>query len=282
MPQNKQVLKRRIRSIKATKKITSAMEMIAISKLQKQKNMMEANRLYSHTLHRTINQVLSKVEMDELTFFKPQKGVNVNLVFVSDMGLCGAYNTNILSYIKDHLSEFDKYILVGSKIKSILTKLEYDLIAELDHSDNVEFTELANLGNIVIRMFQDKQASSFNVLYTKYVNSMSFEPTVIQLLPIQFKVEKEELESGPMIDLILEPDPSTLVNQLIPMYIHSLLYSLALEAKTSEQAARRLAMDNATDNAQEIIEELILKFNQSRQASITQEITEIIAGAEAL
>jgi F-type H+-transporting ATPase subunit gamma len=146
--------------------------------------------------------------------------------------------------------------------------------------DNLEYSRLSKLGDKATRMFESGEIAKFNVVYTKFVNSMSFEPTVIQLLPLK---KDETVSEEPMHqDLILEPNPEELIGQLMPMYMNSLLYSLWLESKTSEQAARRLAMDNATDNAEDIIEELVLKFNQSRQAAITQEITEIVSGAEAL
>jgi F-type H+-transporting ATPase subunit gamma len=280
MPANKQALRRRIRSVKATKKITSAMELIAASKLQKQKNLMEANRLFSSTLHSTLNKVLSRATLDDVKFLKEQPGKKLILVFVSDMGLCGAYNSNILNYLNNHPDDQYIYMVVGSKGQIWFRRHESQLIMRLPQSDNLSYSQLSKLGDKATRLFESGEISSFQVLYTKFVNSMTFEPSLIQLLPLKKEVlVKEE----PMHqDLILEPNPEELIGQLMPMYMNSLLYSLWLESKTSEQAARRLAMDNATDNAQDIIEELVLKYNQSRQAAITQEITEIVSGAEAL
>ena len=280
MPANKQALRRRIRSVKATKKITSAMELIAASKLQKQKNLMEANRLFASTLHSTLNKVLSRATLDDVKFLKEQPGKKLTLVFVSDMGLCGAYNSNILNYLNNHPDDEQIFMVVGTKGQIWFRRHESQLIMRLPESDNLSYSQLSKLGDKATRLFETGEISSFEVLYTKFVNSMTFEPSVIQLLPLKKEVfVKEE----PMHqDLILEPNPEELIGQLMPMYMNSLLYSLWLESKTSEQAARRLAMDNATDNAQDIIEELVLKYNQSRQAAITQEITEIVSGAEAL
>lgn len=280
MPANKQALRRRIRSVKATKKITSAMEMIAASKLHKQKNLMEANRLFASTLHSTLNKVLSRATLDDVKFLKEQPGKKLILVFVSDMGLCGAYNSNILNYLNNHPDDQHIFMVVGSKGQIWFRRHESQLVMRLPESDNLSYSQLSKLGDKATRLFDSGEISSFQVLYTKFVNSMTFEPSLIQLLPLKKEVlVKEE----PMHqDLILEPNPEELIGQLMPMYMNSLLYSLWLESKTSEQAARRLAMDNATDNAQDIIEELVLKYNQSRQAAITREITEIVSGAEAL
>jgi len=279
MPANKQALKRRIRSVKATKKITSAMELIAASKLQRQKNLMEANRLYASTLHETLNKVLSRASLDDVSFLKQGKGKTLTLVFVSDMGLCGAYNSNILSYLTQYPTD-QKFMIVGTKGQAWFNRRASDILMRLPQSDNLSYSQLSKLGDKATALFESGEISKFEVLYTKFVNSMSFEPTLIQLLPL--KPEIDPLEEPMHQDLIMEPNPEELIGQLMPMYMNSLLYSLWLESKTSEQAARRLAMDNATDNAEEIIEELILKFNQSRQAAITQEITEIVSGAEAL
>jgi F-type H+-transporting ATPase subunit gamma len=279
MPANKQALKRRIRSVKATKKITSAMELIAASKLQRQKNLMEANRLYASTLHETINKVLSRASLDDVAFLKQRKGKTLTLVFVSDMGLCGGYNSNILSYLTQHHTD-QMFMIVGTKGQAWFNRRASDILMRLPQSDNLSYSQLSKLGDKATALFESGEIAKFEVLYTKFVNSMSFEPTMIQLLPLQ--PELNTLEEPMHQDLIMEPNPEELIGQLMPMYMNSLLYSLWLESKTSEQAARRLAMDNATDNAEEIIEELILKFNQSRQAAITQEITEIVSGAEAL
>ena len=280
MATNKQALRRRIRSVKATKKITSAMELIAASKLQKQKNLMEANRLFSSTLHATLNKVLSRASLDDVTFLKQRQGKTLTMVFVSDMGLCGAYNTNVLSYLGQHTHADQVYMVVGSKGQNWFTLHGLKTLMRIHKGDTLNYSQLSKLGAKATRMFESGEIAQFEVVYTKFINSMSFEPTAIQLLPL----EKDDLllEEPMHQDIILEPNPEELIGQLIPMYMNSLLFSLWLESKTSEQAARRLAMDNATDNAEDIIDDLVLKFNQSRQAAITQEINEIVSGAEAL
>ncbi len=280
MPVNKQALKNRIRSVKATKKITNAMELIATSKLQKQKSLMEANRLYSSTLHKTIHKVIGSANVEDIPYLKPQSAKSVNVVFVSDMGLCGGYNSNIVHYLAETLKPGDPLIVVGSKERAWFARSPYPILKQLPQSDNLAFRDLAKLGDWIMDQYKAGVIGGINVVYTKFVNSMTFTPSSITLLPIIPQVI--EKDSGIGQDTIFEPDPVTLIHQLVPMYMHSLLFGLWQKSKTAEQASRRLAMDNATDNAEELIEELLLEYNQSRQAAITQEITEIVSGAEAL
>lgn len=280
MAASKQALKSRIRSVKATKKITGAMELIATSKLQKQKNLMEANRLYSSTLHKTIHEVIGNADVDDIPYLKAQSAKTVNVVFVSDMGLCGGYNSNIVHYLGELLEPGDPLIVVGTKEKTWFAKHPYPILKVLPQSDNLTFRDLAKLGDWIMDQYKAGVIGGIRVVYTKFVNSMTFTPASITLLPII--PQEVEKEYGTGQDTIFEPDPVTLIHQLVPMYMHSLLFGLWQEAKTAEQASRRMAMDNATDNAEELIEQLLLEYNQSRQAAITQEITEIVSGAEAL
>lgn len=282
MAANKQALKARIRSVKATKKITSAMELIATSKLQKQKNMMEANRLYSSTLHKTIHKVIGQANVSDIPYLKPQKAKPVTVVFVSDMGLCGGFNVNVLHYIREKLDEGYPLVVIGSKERMWFKRHPYPVLKNLAQSDNLQYRDLAKVGDWIMDQYKAGVVGGIRVIYTKFVNSLTFEPSMIELLPIIPQEIEQVKEPGLQQDTIFEPNPVELIHQLVPMYMHSLLYGLWLESKTSEQASRRMAMDNATDNAEELIEELLLTYNQTRQAAITQEITEIVAGAEAL
>lgn len=286
MAQNKVALKRRIRSVRATKKITNAMELIATSKLQKQKQKMELNRVYANTLFHTFNRVLGSANIQEIPYLTEHEGKTLTLVFVSDMGLCGGYNSNILSKIKETLSNDNPLFVVGSKGRYWLNKNNYTLFGELETGDNLTYGHISKVATKIMDAYLTGEITKLQVLYTKFVNTMTFQPSLMTLLPITEEVMPatvdEKVEDVLQQDIIFEPDAVTLINQLVPMFVQSILYSLWLESKTSEHAARRMAMDNATDNAEELIEELVLKYNQSRQSAITQEITEIVAGAEAL
>lgn len=286
MAQNKVALKRRIRSVRATKKITNAMELIATSKLQKQKQKMELNRVYANTLFHTFNRVLGSANIQEIPYLTEREGKTLTLVFVSDMGLCGGYNSNILSKIKETISHDNPLFVIGSKGRYWLNKNNYTLFGELETGDNLTYGHIAKVASKIMDAYLTGEITKLQVLYTKFVNTMTFQPSLMTLLPITEEVMPTtvdvKVEDVLQQDIIFEPDAVTLINQLVPMFVQSILYSLWLESKTSEHAARRMAMDNATDNAEELIEDLVLKYNQSRQSAITQEITEIVAGAEAL
>lgn len=284
MAQNKIALKRRIRSVRATKKITNAMELIATSKLQRQKQKMELNRVYANTLFQTFNRVLGSANIQEIPYLTHREGKILTIVFVSDMGLCGGYNSNILSKIKESIPNDQPLFIVGSKGRSWLRRQNYQLFGELYIGDNLSYGHISKTADRIMDAYLSEEITGLQVLYTKFVNTMTFEPTIMTLLPITEEILPGVDENDDHLnqDIIFEPDAVTLINQLVPMFIQSLLYSYWLESKTSEHAARRMAMDNATDNAEELIEDLVLKYNQSRQSAITQEITEIVAGAEAL
>lgn len=284
MAQNKQALKRRIRSIRSTKKITAAMEMIATAKLAKQKSRMETNRVFANTLFHTFHRVLGRVNMNDVVYFQENEGPSLYVVFVSDLGLCGAYNSNIISKIKSTISNDDLLIVIGSKEAGWLRRNNYKVINQFS-GENLSYGHFTQVVEDCVKRFKNNEISKLKIIYTEFVNSMTFEAKALQLLPITEDLQPKTVEAGEVSlqqDIIFEPDPETLIEQLVPMLINSMLFSVWMQSKTSEQASRRLAMDNATDNAQELIDELVMKYNQSRQAAITQEITEIVAGAEAL
>lgn len=279
MPAGKQAIKRRIRSVEATKKITQAMEMIAISKFQKQKQILEKNKEYSDTLEKVCGQILKTAENQDVLWTSPKEDDNpLIIVFTSDLGLCGAYNANVLKHFKKEKIR-GNYLVVGAKGYSWFKYREFSLTNQHLHSDDLSFKQISEVMEEIINKYRNNEITSIHVFYTKFNNSVSFEASTKQLLPFK-SVDFEE--NVIVSDTIFEPDAETILERLIPMTITSMVYRLYLESKTSEQASRRIAMENATDNAEDIVEDLTLKFNQSRQAAITQELSEIIAGADAL
>lgn len=280
MAQSRQTILARIASVKSTKKITKAMQLVASSKLTKQKDAMESNRIYSSALFEMMSLVLQSGEKSIYMQENQDKPAYV-FVIASDMGLCGAYNTNVFHMIRDHLSSEDKIVMVGGRgiawMNSKNRKMEKTL-QDL-HEDNA-YSVLAMQMEEALTLFEKKEISKIQVLYTQYKNTLSFEPVLETILPIQ-PVNKEE-EKKMHAQLIYEPGKEQMLQELIPMVCKSLLFSHFLEAHTSEQASRRMAMESATDNATELETSLEFKYNQARQASITQEITEIVGGANAL
>ena len=276
MAQSKQAIKNRIRSINATKKITSAMELLANVKLQKHRNLMSKNSEYALVLKNTLgNIVASNPDIENKFIVKRTSDRHLVFVFSSDLGLCGGYNSNMMKTLESIRA--DEIILVGTHQYSWLVNRGYNVINDMVSSDSVNFNDLKRLANIAIEKYLNNEIGHIEVVYTKFINTVSFNSEVVELLPL---ADNDFKPSN--VETLFEPDCDTILNDLVPMMVHNLLYSLLLETKTSEQASRRLAMENATDNATELNDKLVLAYNQARQSAITQEITEIIGGADAL
>jgi F-type H+-transporting ATPase subunit gamma len=279
MAQNRQALKSRIRSTQATMKITSAMELMSNSKLQRQRSMMEKNREYSTTLLKTLHHILSESDQVENKYLLNIDSKTVlTIVFSSDLGLCGGYNVNMLRYAASLMKKEDPAIVIGSKGRSWLSSRGYNVVNEYIDSDAFDYVEASNMIDKALQQVLSKEIGKIQVVYTYFKNTVTFEPK----LEVLFPVEKGQGKLESKQEILFEPNADEILNTLIPMALKSTLYSLWMETKTSEQASRRLAMENATDNAEELKEKLVLQFNQARQAAITQEITEIVAGADSL
>ena len=276
MAQSKQAIKNRIRSINATKKITSAMELLANVNLQKHRNLMSTNSEYALVLKNTLgNIVASNPDIENKFIVKRTSDRHLVFVFSSDLGLCGGYNSNMMKTLESIRA--DEIILVGTHQYGWLVNRGYNVINDMVSSDSVNFNDLKRLANIAIEKYLNNEIGHIEVVYTKFINTVSFNSEVVELLPLADNNIKPS-----NVETLFEPDCDTILNDLVPMMVHNLLYSLLLETKTSEQASRRLAMENATDNATELNDKLVLAYNQARQSAITQEITEIIGGADAL
>lgn len=279
MAQNRQALKSRIRSTQATMKITSAMELMSNSKLQRQRSMMEKNREYSTTLLKTLHHILSESEQVENKYLeKNQSEAALTIVFSSDLGLCGGYNVNMLRHAASMMRKEDPVVVIGSKGRSWMTSRGYNVVNEYIDSDAFEYVDASKLIDQALQMVLEKKIGKVQVVYTYFKNTVTFEPR----LEVLFPVAKGEGKLESRQEILFEPNANEILNTLIPMALKSSLYSLWMETKTSEQASRRLAMEKATDNAEELKDKLVLQFNQARQAAITSEITEIVAGADSL
>lgn len=282
MATGKQAIKRRIRSVEATKKITQAMELIATSKLQKQKLLLEQNREYSETLNGMLSSIVANATVDDVFWFDKREDTNpATIILTSDLGLCGGFNTNLLKLFAFEKLTSSKIAVIGTKGLQWLKNRNVDASFPFVYSEDITYGRVGEVLQTLLDHYRNNEITSIRIIYTQFVNSVTFEPRVKQLLP--FVIQKDEHKEKKLNkDTIFEPNAQEILNDLVPMALRSMIYRYFLESKTSEQASRRLAMENATDNAQEIIEDLTLKYNQSRQAAITQEISEIIAGADAL
>ena len=199
-------------------------------------------------------------------------------MFTSDMGLCGAYNANLLRMAGEVLDPQDPMIVIGTKGTSTLRQKVFNLFREPIGSDHVDFYVFNDLADEALKLYVSGEIGKIQILYCQFVNAVTFTPQLLTLLPVS-PMEREGREFK--VETLFEPGPDAILNSLIPMYVRSLLYSTHMQTKTAEQGSRRVAMESATDNADELIDKLTLQYNQARQAAITQEITEIVAGADA-
>lgn len=275
MAAGKLELKTRIRSIESTKKITKAMQLVAASKLKKQRTLMDDNKVYAYYMKDTMEKILSSINGKHI-YTSKNEGTPYTIVITSDMGLCGGYNTNIYRLLKNIDGEF---AIIGSRGNSwCKTNQKHVVQSLINMEDDTAYDQLARLINDVLNKYEQHQISEIRVLYTQFVNAVTFEPKLETLLPLQQSEKKDKA----IKETIYEPSQEEMLKTLVPMYLRSVMYSYYLESKTSEQANRRMAMETATDNAEELVEVLELAFNKARQAAITQEITEIVGGVNAM
>lgn len=282
MAESKQALRSRIKSVNSTRKITKAMEMIANAKLFRLRNKMESNRIYAKKLEGTVKDIVQNtIELDNPLLVP--NGVNNKfvIVFCSDLGLCGGYNQNVLKKIKEVVNKDDLVYLIGSSLNSALKEAGYEPEnKEIIHTDTLSFQDLKEIVETGVEKYLNKEVGGVDIIYTQFINTMTFEAEVDTLLP--FSVKKEKKEEHEQIETLFEPDPATILDYLVPLMISNVAYSDWMESAVSEQGSRRMAMKTATDNADELSEELLLEYNKARQAAITQEITEIVGGSSAV
>lgn len=275
MANNIHALRSRLRSIRSTQKITKAMRLVAISKLQQIKGRYLSNQPYSETLADVIRQVLAQADDDSHPLMN-KKGADdkpLAIVFTSDLGLAGGYNQNIFKEIENKYSHYE-LLWLGTKGFTRFKEREYKLQNAVIESDSMDYMTLSKYGKELLNRYRKGEITSITILYTQYVNATTYEVESQQLLPVTIEDKPVSYK-----EILFEPNAQSLLDQLIPRYMFSELYRTYMSAKTSEYSSRRVAMENATDNAQELIDKLQLEYNKVRQAAITQEITEIVSGS---
>lgn len=279
-----QDIKRRIKSVGSTKQITNAMELVASSKLKKARKRLEKTEPYFLTVSRSIKDILASSRGIRHPMLEERAVKNKCYIIVtSDRGLCGGYNINIMKKVESDIDskESTKMITIGQKGKGHFNRRNYDVKGSFtDISQDPTFMDATQIGNMALKLYEDGEVDEVNIAYTKFKSTINHEPTIMKLLPAESITEES---TGGNSDLTeYEPSAEAVLDYLIPKYIRSTIYGAMIESSASEQGARRMAMESATDNAEEMIDDLNLKYNRARQAAITQEIAEIVGGAEAL
>lgn len=284
MASSLQGTKRRIKSVNSTRKVTKAMELVATAKLKKSKDKLEKIKVYTDEVKRTIRRIMVNSTEVNSVFLKPNESdVRAFVVVTSNLGLCGGYNANILKLAFERVNLVkDVMYVIGAKGVQFFGNRKYNILEEYQNVD-FNYTCSKLLTEKLMAMYQKGEINGVELIYTEFVNSVTFVPHAVELLPfVQDTSNDDEAKYSFTDEVKYEPNPVEILNQLIPFYIESTIYGYVLESEVSENASRRTAMENASDNADEIIDELKLQYNKARQGAITQEITEIISGADAL
>ena len=278
-------IKRRKGSIQSTQQITKAMKLVSTVKLQRAKQNAEKSQTYFHCMYNTVHSILRRTQNLEHKYLKSgESGKKAVIVITSNRGLAGGYNSNVIKLItQGELANEDLTIYaIGKKGKDALAK-NYEIRA--DYSDVIEdpvYAEAMKISKEVLSAFENGEISEIYLAYTGFKNTVVHIPTLLKLLPVEVSEEEEAAQEDDPVMMNFEPEDEEALNLLIPKYITSLIYGGMIEAIASENGARMQAMDAATSNAEEMIEDLTLLYNRARQGSITQELTEIIAGANAI
>ena len=280
MSQSLNKVKKRIVTVEATKKLTSAMKLISSVKFSKLSKEIMIHQDYYHYLKDLASTCFSsaKVNSFDVPYIKKNEGSQKRLIVVvsSSMGMCGAYNINIKKLLESEYKKGDELLIIG---KNLIQDLEGDNIkinySFADILDNLTISNLRILSHYLIEKFEEKEYREIILLYTKYQNPISFVPKKSSILPVEFNFDKKSgLNNGDF-----EPGLVSFTHEFTRLYIVTDLYFKIFESYLSEVASRRNAMDNADKNAKDLIEKLTLEFNKARQASITQEITEVVNGS---
>ena len=269
-------IKNRIRSMESTKQITKAMEMVAASKLRRAQAQVISSRPYFEILYTTIQDILSQNQERESAYLK-QRPVKKSLyvVIAGDRGLAGGYNSNILKMVVSQMEGKDALVLpVGKKAMDYFRSHNVPVMNDAyGNAEDISVGDCFTISKLLCKAYLDADVDEIYLAYTRFDSVLSQTATAMQLLPLQ----AEAKASQSIIEY--EPDSETVLSTVIPEYLGGIFYGALCESRASEQAARRTAMDSATQNAEEMIADLSLQFNRVRQAAITQEITEIVAGS---
>ncbi|MCH5275738.1 MAG: ATP synthase F1 subunit gamma [Lachnospiraceae bacterium] len=279
-------IKRRKGSIQSTQQITKAMKLVSTVKLQRAKQNAERSRNYFTGMYDTVTSILARTQgMKHPYLDGGSTGKKAVVVMTSNRGLAGGYNSNVVKLITkgDFKKEEVVIYAVGKKGRDALARAGFEIAADMsDIAEEPVYVDAMRISQELLSAFARGEISEIYLAYTKFKNTVSHVPTVLKLLPVALPEDdevKEETGSAPMN---FEMEDEEALNLLIPKYITSLIYGGLIESVASENGARMQAMDSATGNAEEMISSLSLQYNRARQSSITQELTEIIAGANAI
>ena len=282
-------IRRRIKSVKNTRQITKAMELVAASKMKKAQQSAIAGRPYADLMAQMLAALGNRVEESQHPFFTRREVRTRGIILVTtDKGLAGPLNANLFKLVMD-IKTPAKFAVIGRKGAQFLARTRRDLLAEFQVSDRVGFAEVKVVAEFMTKQFLDGVVDTVEVIWPRFKNTLVQVPSTMQLLPITgVKEAAESLRHGaetvavpqaPAAEsqMLFEPDAESVLHALLPLYVNREVYHQVLDAKASEHSARMVAMKTAKDNASKLLDDLTLEYNKARQAGITQEILEIAA-----
>lgn len=282
-------IKTKISSVQSTQKITKAMEMVATSKMRKTQDRMVASRPYSETIRKVISHVSKASVGYKHPFLTEREIKKVGILVIStDRGMCGGLNINLFKTILNEIKQRKEQKievqlgLIGSKGIGFFRSVGLAIKGQISGlGDNPSVEELIGVANSMFDAYKNGEIDAIYIAYNKFINTMSQKPTFQQLVPLP-TIKDDNLEQTQVWDYLYEPEPKVLLDSLLTRYLESQVYQAVVDNLASEQAARMVAMKAATDNAGNLINDLQLVYNKARQASITNELNEIVAGAAAI
>jgi len=293
MPNLKE-LKNRISSVKSTRKITSAMKMVAASKLRRAQELAESSRVYADSLSFILSSLAgntkNSADLPEILTGRENSKISLLIINSSDRGLCGGFNSNLFRNAKKWISDQQgqgksvKIMTVGKKASSFYKKTDLDIVASFEdlNSNDRQLQVSEEIKNKIMELFENNEIDEVSILFNKFVSAISQEPTFQSLIPLSNEETSEDESEANNAIFEFEPDKNELLEYLVPRNFLTQIYRSVLESSASEHAARMTSMDNATRNAGDMIDRLTLTYNRTRQAFITKELIEIISGAEAV
>ena len=293
MPNLKE-LKNRISSVKSTRKITSAMKMVAASKLRRAQELAESSRVYADSLSFILSSLAgntkNSADLPEILTGRENSKISLLIINSSDRGLCGGFNSNLFRNAKKWISDQQgqgksvKIMTVGKKASSFYKKTDLDIVASFEdlNSNDRQLQVSEEIKNKIMELFESNEIDEVSILFNKFVSAISQEPTYQSLIPLSNEETSEDESEANIAVFEFEPDKNELLEYLVPRNFLTQIYRSVLESSASEHAARMTSMDNATRNAGDMIDRLTLTYNRTRQAFITKELIEIISGAEAV
>src|ERR1035437_773531 len=280
-------IRRRIKSVKNTRQITKAMELVAASKMKKAQQAALAGRPYAELMARMLAALAERMEESQHPFLGKREVKTRGIILIStDKGLCGPLNSNLFKLVTE-IKTPAKYAVIGRKGTQFIARTHRDLLADFPANDRAQFADIRVVAEFMVKQYREGVVDTVEIIWPRFRNTLVQVPTVMPLLPladVKGAVAGLHQESGtvpvpPALEsqMLFEPDAQSVLESLLPLYLNRQVHHQALEAKASEHSARMVAMKTAKDNATKLLGDLTLEYNKARQAGITQEILEIAA-----